>query len=87
MVLYSHCLTILDGCVVEGKKRVVVDEECVITVNTADAGLGNITCRIRTPKDTDADIDIVDNNDGKVSIFYTPHTPGKVTFSFNFLFC
>ena len=61
---------------VEGKKRVVVDDECVITVNTADAGQGNITCRIRTPTDTDADIDIVDNNDGTVSIFYTPHTPG-----------
>ncbi|XP_067932451.1 filamin-A-like isoform X2 [Watersipora subatra] len=70
--------------ITEGKKRVVVDEECVITVNTADAGLGNITCRIRTPKDTDADIDIVDNNDGKVSIFYTPHTPGSYGISIKF---
>ena len=42
----------------------MVDEECVITVDTQDAGQGNITCRIRTPTDTDADIDIVDNNDG-----------------------
>lgn len=55
----------------------VVDEECVITVDTQDAGQGNITCRIRTPTDTDADIDIVDNNDGTVSIFFTPHTPGE----------
>ena len=54
----------------------MVDEECVITVDTQDAGQGNITCRIRTPTDTDADIDIVDNNDGTVSIFFTPHTPG-----------
>ena len=60
----------------DAKKRVVVDEECVITVDTQDAGQGNITCRIRTPTDTDADIDIIDNNDGTVSIFFTPHTPG-----------
>lgn len=74
-----HLLLALTGLswVAEGKKRVVVDEECVITVDTADAGQGNITCRIRTPTDTDADIDIVDNNDGTVSIFYTPHTPGN----------
>lgn len=68
----------------DSKKRVVVDEECVITVDTADAGLGNITCRIRTPSDTDADIDIVDNNDGTVSIYYTPHTPGTYGISIKF---
>lgn len=74
----------MDFIFVESKKRVVVDEECVITVNTADAGQGNITCRIRTPTDADADIDIVDNNDGTVSVYYTPHTPGTYGISVKF---
>ena len=59
-------------------------EECVININTAEAGYGNITCRIHSTSDTDVDIDIVDNGDGTVSLMYTPRVPGAYTLNIKF---
>ena len=61
-----------------------VNEECVIQVNTSEAGQGNITCRIRSMTGSDVDIDIVDNGDGTVSLMYTPHVPGAYTLNIKF---
>ncbi len=61
-----------------------VGEECIITVNAAEAGHGNITCRIRSNSGTDIDIDIVDNGDGTVSLLYTPRIPDAYTINIKF---
>ena len=61
-----------------------VNEECVITVNAAEAGHGNITCRILSNTGSDVDIDIVDNGDGTVSLMYTPRVPGAYTLNIKF---
>ena len=41
-----------------------VGKETVITVDAAEAGMGKVTCRIRSPEGTDIDIDIMENGDG-----------------------
>jgi len=61
-----------------------VGEECVININTAEAGYGNVTCHIRSTSGSDVDIDIVDNGDGTVSILYTPRLPGAYTLNIKF---
>ena len=61
-----------------------VGEECVITINTSEAGQGNVTCRIRSNVGADVDIDIVDNGDGTVSLMYTPRVPGAYTLNIKF---
>jgi len=71
---------ILDGI----RTTIPVGEECVININTAEAGYGNITCHIRSTTGSDVDIDIVDNGDGTVSMLYTPRLPGAYTLNIKF---
>ena len=66
------------------RTTIPVGEECVININTADAGYGNVTCHIRSTSGSDVDIDIVDNGDGTVSILYTPRLPGAYTLNIKF---
>jgi len=66
------------------RTTIPVGEECVININTADAGYGNITCHIRSTSGSDVDIDVVDNADGTVSILYTPRLPGAYTLNIKF---
>ena len=66
------------------RTTIPVGEECVININTADAGYGNITCHIRSTSGSDVDIDVVDNGDGTVSILYTPRLPGAYTLNIKF---
>ena len=66
------------------RTTIPVGEECVINVNAAEAGYGNVTCRIHSNATSDVDIDIVDNGDGTVSIMYTPRVPGAYTLSIKF---
>ena len=73
-------LTVPDGIAT----TIPVGEECVITINTAEAGHGNVTCRIRSNVGSDVDIDIVDNGDGTVSLMYTPRVPGAYTLNIKF---
>eukprot|EP00918_Siedleckia_nematoides_P105694 GHVU01230790.1.p1 GENE.GHVU01230790.1~~GHVU01230790.1.p1 ORF type:complete len:2480 (+),score=363.92 GHVU01230790.1:158-7597(+) len=66
------------------RTTIPVGEECVITVNTEEAGQGNVTCRIRSNSTSDIDIDIIDNGDGTVSLMYTPCVPGAYTLNIKF---
>ena len=66
------------------RTTIPVGEECVININTADAGFGNITCHIRSTSGSDVDIDVVENRDGTVSILYTPRVPGAHTLNIKF---
>jgi len=61
-----------------------IGESYTITVDTRDAGQGNVTCHIRSANGNDLDIDIEDNNDGTFNIFYTPHNPGNYTIKIKF---
>jgi len=66
------------------RARIPVGEECVINLDTSEAGHGRITCRIGSNVDSDVDIDIVDNGDGSVSVMYTPRQPGAYTLEIKF---
>ncbi|ELU02480.1 hypothetical protein CAPTEDRAFT_100274 [Capitella teleta] len=66
------------------RTTIPVGEECVINVNTEEAGTGNVTCRIHSNTGSDVDIDIVDNGDGTVSVMYTPRVPGAYTLNLKF---
>ncbi|XP_076247871.1 filamin A protein cher isoform X2 [Calliopsis andreniformis] len=60
-------------------------EEYCITVDTENAGCGAVTCRIRSTSGSEVvDIDIEDNGDGTVSIYYTVADAGDYTLSIKF---
>ncbi|CAL8084394.1 unnamed protein product [Calicophoron daubneyi] len=67
-----------DLCRIESgnEGRIPVGQECVITVNTAQAGIGQVTCRIITPSGATADVEIHEAPNGRVNIFYTPPIRG-----------
>ena len=72
-------------CVGSGLSPVIqIGEAYTITVDTRDAGQGNVTCHIRSANGNDLDIDIEDNNDGTFNVFYTPHNPGCYTIKIKF---
>ncbi|KAL3307384.1 hypothetical protein Ciccas_014102, partial [Cichlidogyrus casuarinus] len=75
-----------DLCRIEdgNEAKIPVGQECVITVNTSQAGVGQLTCRIVTPSGTNADVAIQDNNNGTVSIYYTPQIRGDYTVEIRF---
>ncbi|CAH8554205.1 unnamed protein product [Schistosoma curassoni] len=56
--------------------RIPVGQECVISVNTAQAGVGQLTCRIVTPSGATADVEIHEAPNGRVNIYYTPPIRG-----------
>lgn len=64
------------SALLDAKRRVVVGEECVINVDKSMAGEGNVTAKIFNPSRQPTDIDIEDNKDGTVSIYYTPRQVG-----------
>lgn len=59
-------------------------EEYCITVNAKNAGLGAVTCRIRSTSGSDLDIDIEDNGDGTFTVYYTVKDAGDYTLSVKF---
>lgn len=63
---------------------VPVGQECVITVDSTEAGYGNVTCRIQSSTGGDVDIDIVPNPDGTHSLVYTPRAPGVYQINIKF---
>ena len=77
---FNARLIISDGI----RTTIPVGEECVININTAEAGYGNVTCHIHSTSGCDVDIDIVDNGDGTVSLMYTPRLPGAYTLNIKF---
>ena len=66
------------------RATIPVGEECVINLDTSEAGQGRITCRIGSNVESDVDIDIVDNGDGTISVMYTPRQPGAYTLEIKF---
>ncbi|KAK5639704.1 hypothetical protein RI129_012196 [Pyrocoelia pectoralis] len=66
------------------QKNLVSGEECCIIVNAENAGVGAVTCRIRSTSGSDLDIDIVDNGDGTFSIYYNVKDAGDYTVSIKF---
>ncbi|XP_008201955.1 filamin-A isoform X1 [Nasonia vitripennis] len=76
-----------DACKIkEGVQRTLAQgEEYCITVDTENAGRGAVTCRIRsTSGSEDVDIDIQDNADGTVDVFYSVEDAGEYTLSIKF---
>ncbi|XP_014601690.1 PREDICTED: filamin-A-like [Polistes canadensis] len=60
-------------------------EEYCITVDTENAGRGAVTCRIRSTSGSEVvDIDIEDNGDGTVNIYYTVADAGDYTLNIKF---
>ncbi|KAK9889074.1 hypothetical protein WA026_004346, partial [Henosepilachna vigintioctopunctata] len=71
--------------ITEGVERTLVTgESYCITVNTENAGQGAVTCRIRSTSGSDLDINVVDNGDGTVSIYYTVKDAGEYTINIKF---
>ncbi|XP_044766045.1 filamin-A isoform X1 [Coccinella septempunctata] len=71
--------------ITEGMDRTLVTgESYCITVNTENAGQGAVTCRIRSTSGSDLDINVVDNGDGTVSIYYTVKDSGEYTINIKF---
>lgn len=69
----------------DGSDRTVpVGKETIITVDAAQAGVGKVTCRIRSSSGSDIDIDIVDQGDGTFSISFIPQFPGPYTIEIKF---
>ncbi|XP_048517320.1 filamin-A isoform X3 [Dendroctonus ponderosae] len=66
------------------EKTLSSGESYCITVNTENAGKGAVTCRIKSVNGSDLDINIVDNGDGTVSIFYTVEDAGEYTINIKF---
>ena len=66
------------------RATIPVGEECVINLDTSEAGEGRITCRIGSNVESDVDIDIVDNGDGTISVMYTPRKEGAYTLEIKF---
>ncbi|XP_070164419.1 filamin-like isoform X1 [Polyergus mexicanus] len=76
-----------DQCQIkEGIQRTLAQgEEYCITVDTENAGRGAVTCRIRSTSGSEVvDIDIEDNGDGTVNIYYTVADAGDYTLSIKF---
>ncbi|XP_011253233.2 filamin-A isoform X3 [Camponotus floridanus] len=76
-----------DQCKIkEGIQRTLAQgEEYCITVDTENAGRGAVTCRIRSTSGSEVvDIDIEDNGDGTVNIYYTVADAGDYTLSIKF---
>ncbi|BFZ08117.1 hypothetical protein BsWGS_11156 [Bradybaena similaris] len=71
--------------ITDGNDRTIpVGKETIITVDAAQAGVGKVTCRIRSPSGSDIDIDIIDQGDGTFSISFTPQFPGPYTIEIKF---
>ncbi|XP_014206619.1 filamin-A [Copidosoma floridanum] len=70
----------------EGVQRTLAQgEEYCITVDTEDAGRGAVTCRIRsTSGSEDVDVDVEENTDGTVDIYYKVADEGDYTLNLKF---
>ncbi|XP_063928955.1 filamin-A isoform X2 [Zophobas morio] len=66
------------------EKTLSSGESYCITVNTENAGTGAVTCRIRSTSGSDLDINIVDNGDGTVNIYYTVKDADDYTINIKF---
>ncbi|XP_065165587.1 filamin-A isoform X3 [Atheta coriaria] len=84
--VHAYAIGNAEKCkITEGAERALNSgEDYCITVNTENAGIGAVTCRIRSNKGSDLDINIVDNDDGTFSIFYNIEDDGDYTINIKF---
>lgn len=66
------------------QSTVPVGETRVIHLDTSHAGFGNVTCNIHSPNDSDVDLEVIENQKGKVSVLYVPRLPGSYTINLRF---
>jgi len=67
-------------CVGGVKPQLSVGEECSITLNKAEAGMGSVTCHvINTSTSSVVKSTVIDNHDGTVTIKYVPTLSGTYT--------
>ncbi|KAG5896019.1 hypothetical protein JTB14_007584 [Gonioctena quinquepunctata] len=71
--------------IVEGLEKTLCSGQpyCII-VNTENAGNGAVTCKVKSVDGGDLDIDIVENEDNTVSIYYTVQDAGEYTINIKF---
>uniref|UniRef100_A0A8C4YNN5 Filamin B n=1 Tax=Gopherus evgoodei TaxID=1825980 RepID=A0A8C4YNN5_9SAUR len=69
-------------CLATGMWRVccvpkyLTGEEVGFVVDAKSAGKGKVTCTVLTPDGTEAEADVIENEDGTYDIFYTAAKPG-----------
>uniref|UniRef100_A0A8C8LUU8 Calponin-homology (CH) domain-containing protein n=1 Tax=Oncorhynchus tshawytscha TaxID=74940 RepID=A0A8C8LUU8_ONCTS len=83
----SKCLlTVFIGghALASGLTKMQVNEEAIISVDTKAAGKGKVTCSVMTPEGVELDMDVQENRDGTVDIYYTAPEPGKYVITIRF---
>lgn len=68
----SKCLATGPGIA----STVKTGEEVGFVVDAKTAGKGKVTCTVLTPDGTEAEADVIENEDGTYDIFYTAAKPG-----------
>ncbi|XP_063517100.1 filamin-B isoform X4 [Pongo pygmaeus] len=68
----SKCLATGPGIA----STVKTSEEVGFVVDAKTAGKGKVTCTVLTPDGTEAEADVIENEDGTYDIFYTAAKPG-----------
>ncbi|XP_075794972.1 filamin-B isoform X6 [Pelodiscus sinensis] len=68
----SKCLATGPGIA----STVKTSEEVGFVVDAKSAGKGKVTCTVLTPDGTEAEADVIENEDGTYDIFYTAAQPG-----------
>ncbi|XP_053890944.1 filamin-B isoform X4 [Malaclemys terrapin pileata] len=68
----SKCLATGPGIA----STVKTGEEVGFVVDAKSAGKGKVTCTVLTPEGTEAEADVIENEDGTYDIFYTAAKPG-----------
>uniref|UniRef100_A0A8C7FK86 Filamin C n=1 Tax=Oncorhynchus kisutch TaxID=8019 RepID=A0A8C7FK86_ONCKI len=83
-----HILALPTGeaskCLLTGLTKMQVHEEAIISVDTKAAGKGKVTCSVMTPEGVELDMDVQENRDGTVDIYYTAPEPGKYVITIRF---
>ncbi|XP_017775738.1 PREDICTED: filamin-A isoform X2 [Nicrophorus vespilloides] len=85
-ILQAYATGDAEKCkITEGVQRNLSSgEEYRITVNTENAGIGAVTCKIRSTSGSDLDINIFDNGDGTFTILYNVQDAGEYTINLKF---
>uniref|UniRef100_A0A8C7FJZ9 Filamin C n=1 Tax=Oncorhynchus kisutch TaxID=8019 RepID=A0A8C7FJZ9_ONCKI len=79
----SKCL-LTGHALASGLTKMQVHEEAIISVDTKAAGKGKVTCSVMTPEGVELDMDVQENRDGTVDIYYTAPEPGKYVITIRF---
>ncbi|XP_050519631.1 filamin-A isoform X3 [Diabrotica virgifera virgifera] len=86
IAIQAYAIGNADKCkITEGlEKNLASGQPYHIIVNTEKAGAGKVTCKIKSVDGGDLDIDIVDNGDNTVTIYYNVADAGEYTINIKF---